>query len=120
MVLIKIRCLLGYQVKLIMYSTHSCNTLGYSSLCHCHYLLPLKVVSLRPRLSIYVDMSATSTLHSYIVTLLIDVLNYCRTQTIGSSYYHSLFRAELCNDVSPVASLRLLTAVLSFCRLLNL
>ena len=47
-------------------------------------------LSLRPRLSIYVDCSfytsATSTLlHSCMVTFFLDVLNYCRMQNIGTS-----------------------------------
>ena len=61
----------------------------FTSLCQSLSTSILEVrLSLRPRLSIYVDCSfytsATSTLHSRIVTFL-DVLNYCRVQTIGSS-----------------------------------
>jgi hypothetical protein len=68
-------------------------------------------LSLRPSLSMYVHcwfyMTVTSTLHSCLVTFLLYGLNYCRMQTIGSSFW-PFATAELSNGVSSSVSLRFL------------
>ena len=90
-VLIKLRCLLGSgEISYLQYAQLQDPRL-FTSLFQSLSTTIVEIrISLRPRLSIYVECSfytcATSTLlHSCMVAFLLGVLNYCRMQNIASS-----------------------------------